>query len=51
MEKNGLIFDIQSYSVHDGPGCRTNVFFIGCPLECRWCANPEKTYNVCRESM
>ena len=41
MEKNGLIFDIQSYSVHDGPGCRTNVFFIGCPLECRWCANPE----------
>ena len=41
MEKNGVIFDIQSYSVHDGPGCRTNVFFIGCPLECRWCANPE----------
>ena len=41
MEKNGLMFDIQSYSVHDGPGCRTNVFFIGCPLECRWCANPE----------
>lgn len=37
----GLIFDIQSYSVHDGPGCRTNVFFVGCPLQCRWCANPE----------
>ena len=37
----GMIFDIQSYSVHDGPGCRTNVFFVGCPLQCRWCANPE----------
>ena len=36
-----MIFDIQSYSVHDGPGCRTNVFFVGCPLQCRWCANPE----------
>lgn len=41
MEKKGLIFDIQSFSVHDGPGCRTNVFFVGCPLQCRWCANPE----------
>lgn len=37
----GLIFDIQSFSVHDGPGCRTNVFFAGCPLHCEWCANPE----------
>lgn len=36
-----MIFDIQSYSVHDGPGCRTNVFFVGCPLKCRWCSNPE----------
>ncbi len=41
MDKKGLIFDIQSFSVHDGPGCRTNVFFVGCPLTCRWCANPE----------
>lgn len=41
MGKKGLIFDIQAYSVHDGPGCRTNVFFTGCPLQCRWCANPE----------
>lgn len=40
-EQKGLIFDIQSYSVHDGPGCRTTVFFVGCPLQCRWCANPE----------
>lgn len=41
MNKTGLIFDIQSFSVHDGPGCRTSVFFSGCPLQCRWCANPE----------
>jgi pyruvate formate lyase activating enzyme len=35
------IFDIQRYSVHDGPGIRTLVFFKGCPLRCRWCQNPE----------
>lgn len=40
-EVKGLIFDIQSFSVHDGPGCRTTVFFMGCPLRCEWCANPE----------
>lgn len=40
-DKIGMIFDIQSYSVHDGPGCRTNVFFVGCPMKCRWCSNPE----------
>lgn len=37
----GLIFDIQSHSVHDGPGCRTMVFLSGCPLACEWCSNPE----------
>jgi pyruvate formate lyase activating enzyme len=37
----GLIFDIQRFSVHDGPGIRTTVFFKGCPLRCRWCHNPE----------
>lgn len=41
MEKKGLIFDIQSYSVHDGPGCRTTCFMSGCYLNCEWCANPE----------
>ena len=41
MNGTGLIFDIQAFSVHDGPGCRTNVFFVGCPLHCHWCANPE----------
>lgn len=40
-ELKGIIFDIQAFSVHDGPGCRTNVFFAGCPLRCKWCANPE----------
>jgi pyruvate formate lyase activating enzyme len=37
----GLVFDIQAHSVHDGPGCRTAVFLSGCPLHCSWCANPE----------
>ena len=37
----GVIFDIQRYSVHDGPGLRTNIFLKGCPLRCAWCANPE----------
>lgn len=37
----GLIFDIQGFSVHDGPGCRSLIFMKGCPLRCKWCANPE----------
>ncbi|MCL5126310.1 MAG: glycyl-radical enzyme activating protein [Deltaproteobacteria bacterium] len=37
----GLIFDIQSFCVHDGPGIRTVVFFKGCNLKCVWCQNPE----------
>ncbi|HWR38872.1 MAG TPA: 4-hydroxyphenylacetate decarboxylase activase [Patescibacteria group bacterium] len=41
MNTQGAIFDIQSFSVHDGPGCRTSVFLAGCPLQCQWCANPE----------
>ncbi len=35
------VFDIQKFSVHDGPGIRTVVFLKGCPLRCQWCANPE----------
>ncbi|MBQ3066028.1 MAG: glycyl-radical enzyme activating protein [Clostridia bacterium] len=37
----GRIFDIQKFSVHDGPGIRTIVFLKGCVLRCRWCCNPE----------
>lgn len=37
----GLVFDIQRYSLSDGPGIRTTVFLKGCPLRCRWCQNPE----------
>lgn len=37
----GLIFDIKKYSINDGPGIRTTVFFQGCPLTCQWCHNPE----------
>lgn len=37
----GRIFDIQRYSIHDGPGIRTIVFLKGCYLRCRWCCNPE----------
>ena len=37
----GTVFDIQHFSVHDGPGIRTIVFMKGCPLRCLWCANPE----------
>lgn len=36
-----LIFNIQKYSIHDGEGIRTTVFFKGCPIKCRWCHNPE----------
>jgi pyruvate formate lyase activating enzyme len=39
--RRGWIFNIQKYSVHDGPGIRTTVFFKGCPLACAWCHNPE----------
>lgn len=37
----GIVFSIQKYSVHDGPGIRTIVFLKGCPLRCKWCSNPE----------
>ena len=37
----GTVFNIQKYSVHDGPGIRTIVFLKGCPLSCLWCSNPE----------
>ena len=40
MER-AIVFNIMRYSVHDGPGIRTTVFFKGCPMSCKWCHNPE----------
>jgi len=40
-EITGKVYDIQGFSVHDGPGIRTTVFLKGCPLRCRWCHSPE----------
>ena len=39
--KRGWVFNIQRYSIQDGPGIRTTVFLKGCPLKCSWCSNPE----------
>lgn len=41
LSNEGTVFDIQRFSVHDGPGIRTLVFLKGCSLKCEWCANPE----------
>lgn len=43
---NGCVFNIQRFSVSDGPGIRTTVFFKGCPLSCIWCHNPESKSAV-----
>lgn len=40
-KQTGIVFSVQKYSVHDGPGIRTLVFLKGCPLRCAWCSNPE----------
>ena len=41
LDTKGRIFDIQRFSIHDGPGIRTLVFLKGCVLRCKWCCNPE----------
>ncbi|MEH7354890.1 choline TMA-lyase-activating enzyme [Neobacillus drentensis] len=41
IERKAFISNIQKYNMFDGPGVRTIVFFKGCPLRCKWCANPE----------
>ena len=40
-DQTSIVFNIQKFSLHDGPGIRTVVFLKGCPLKCKWCANPE----------
>ncbi len=46
-ETKGRIFNIQRFSIHDGPGIRTIVFLKGCRLRCRWCCNPEsQSYEI-----
>ncbi len=37
----GIVYNIQRYTIHDGPGIRTEVFLKGCPMHCKWCSNPE----------
>ena len=41
LDTTGRVFDVQRYSIHDGPGIRTIVFLKGCVLRCQWCCNPE----------
>jgi len=45
MNSQGLIFNIERFAIHDGPGIRTLVFFKGCPLRCLWCDNPESQFT------
>ena len=40
----GTIFNVQRFSLHDGPGMRDLIFLKGCPLRCEWCANPESQH-------
>ncbi len=41
MSQIGVVFNIQRFTIHDGPGLRTELFLKGCPLRCKWCSNPE----------
>ena len=47
-EPCALVGNIQKYTIHDGPGIRTTVFFTGCTLRCLWCSNPEMVESVAR---
>lgn len=46
MSEKGLIFNIQRFTINDGPGVRTELFLKGCPLRCRWCSNPEGLMGI-----
>jgi pyruvate formate lyase activating enzyme len=46
----GRLYDIQGFSVHDGPGIRTTVYLKGCPLRCLWCHSPESVFYDCELS-
>lgn len=41
MSQTGFVFDVQRFTLHDGPGLRTELFLKGCPMRCKWCGNPE----------
>ena len=49
LTQKGRIFNIQRFSVHDGPGIRTIIFLKGCALRCRWCCNPESQKGIIEE--
>ncbi|EHI69115.1 glycyl-radical enzyme activating protein [Streptococcus ictaluri] len=51
MTERGIVFNIQHFSIHDGPGIRTTVFLKGCPLRCPWCANPESQQKAPEEML
>ena len=52
LNTKGRIFDVQKFSVHDGPGVRTIIFLKGCFLRCRWCCNPEsQRYEIEKMTM
>jgi len=45
------LFDLQRFSIHDGPGIRTTVFLMGCPMRCIWCQNPEAFQSTCTDAL